>query len=272
MKPDHTSVLKILWWNVNRRLDLIVQRISPICTYSPNIVFTTETSTGYGALPVIDGYKLYADTDIRLLNHGGIAVYIEHVTAEHVFDVKYHKCFISLRLDYAPNFIIIGTYIQPESSPYFNEVMFSDLNELLISSCETGLIPIMGGDMNCRYGSLNVTFSGMNLVYNENADVNSNHHGRTYGIDLCTSASIFPLNHLKQKKFTGDFTYYKADKKSQIDFVYTNKAGLKHITELNIPNEDWHLSDHRPIMIDLKTPKYVNCAALLQRAKDLNNL
>ena len=220
MKPEH-AILKILWWNVNRRLDAIVKNTSPICTYCPNIVFTTETSTGYDALPVIDGYKLYADNDIRLLNHGGIAVYVENTTATHVFDVNYKTCFISFRLDYAPSFIFIGTYIQPESSPYFNEGMFCDLNELLLSACEKNLIPIMGGDMNCRYGNLNVTFSSMNILYSENIDENSNHHGRTYGIDLCTSANIFPLNHLKQKKFSGDFTYLKADKKSQIDFVYS---------------------------------------------------
>ena len=39
--------------------------------------------------------------------------------------------------------------------------------------------------------------------------------------DLCSTADIMPLNHLKRDKscMPGDFTYHKGDRKSQIDFV-----------------------------------------------------
>ena len=80
--------------------------------------------------------------------------------------------------------------------------------------------------------------------------------GVTHGIDLCTVGNVFPINHLDgQKYFPGDFTYYKGEKKSQIYFVYTNKDGLKYIKDFYIPTDDWPVSDHRPVAIDLFAPK-----------------
>ena len=98
---------------------------------------------------------------------------------------------------------------------------------------------LLGGDLNCRYGNLNDIFRNQNMHYNDNMDVTSNNHGRTYGTELCKVGKIFPLNHLVGKKvFPGDFTYYKGGKKSQIDFVYTNSTGLKFIKDFIIPEND----------------------------------
>ena len=76
----------------------------------------------------------------------------------------------------------------------------------------------MGGDINCRYGNLNVALQDQGLLYSDNADMVSNHHGRTYGIDLCSTTNIFPINHLKygRKVYAGEHTYFKGDKKSTL--------------------------------------------------------
>ena len=102
--------------------------------------------------------------------------------------------------------------------------MFSELCAQLVTSHEKNLIPFMGGDINCRFGDLNSAFYDFKLCYATNIDSVSNFHGRTYGIDMCTVGNISPLNHLihEDKKFDGDFIYFKANKKSQIDMVYTN--------------------------------------------------
>ena len=191
---------------------------------------------GYAIIPEIDNYKKYAAHNITRLNHGGIVAYIHKMLIPNVFDVSYHTCFISFRLDYIPNFIFIGVYIQPENSSYFTPAMFSDLSDLLISSLEKNLIPILGGDMNCRYGNLNNAFDNRGLLYDENVDTRDNLHGRTYGIDLCVTGDIFPVNHLirRNKAFTGDYTYHKGEKRSQIDFVYTCSDGIKLIKNLLI--------------------------------------
>ncbi len=227
---------------------------------------------GYDILPELKDYKKYADQKISQINHGGIVAYIHKSLVPHVFDINYYTCFISLRLDFAPSFIFIGMYIQPESSRYFTTDMFSDLSDLLISSNERNLIPVMGGDMNCRFGNLNEAFHENGLVYGENVDMIDNFHGRTYGIDLCKTGNIFPLNHImyKNRAFEGNFTYYKAGSRSQIDYVYTSKDGMKFVKNFAIITEDWHLSDHLPICLDIRVPEAIQCAFLLKRARDLN--
>ena len=90
---------------------------------------------------------------------------------------------------------------------------------------------------------------------------------------MCQVGDVFPLNHLihGRKVFPGDFTYIKANTISQIDFVYTNKAGLKNVKELYIHSDNWYFSDHKPIEIELLTPISINVSNLLIRAKELNH-
>ena len=198
--------------------------------------------------------------------------YIRKHLATHVFDVTFNTCYISLRLDFAPAYLITGTYIQPENSKYFEPNMFSHLSTLLISARKKKLTAILGGDISCRYGELNGIFQEMNLHYEVNVDMVSSMHGRTYGKDICQVGDVFPLNHLihGRKAFPGDFTYIKANTKSQIDFVYTNKDGLKNVKELYIHNDKCHFSDHKPIEIELLTPISINVSNLLIRANELN--
>ena len=119
---------------------------------------------------------------------------------------------------------------------------------------------------------MNYAFREQKLSYAVNTDSSSNHHGRTYGVDMCNSCGVFPLNHLRlyNKTYDGDFTYHKAEKKSQIDFVYTDRVGTKSIIDFVIMNEDWHLSDHKPVCLEIKAIESINCSMLLRRAKDLN--
>ena len=135
-----------------------MKNISPICTYKPDIIFILETSTGYQALSEIKDYRKYADENIHDLNHGGIAMYVQKLLILHVIDVKYGNGYKSFRLDYAPRFLFIGMYIQPENSLYFNESMFCDLSTMLLEPQEKKLIPILGDDMNCRFGNLKIYF------------------------------------------------------------------------------------------------------------------
>ena len=272
MKPDNEKVIKIFWWNVNRRLDVILKSQSAIQVCTPQIMFLLESSMGYDILPTIKNYTKLADQNVKSLDYGGIVAYVENSLAPHVFEIKYNTCFISLRLDHIPQFVFIGMYIQPEGSSHFDGDMFGILGSYLLSLRERNLVPILGGDMNCRFGELNIAFQEQRLAYTENKDSTSNHHGRTYGIDLCDSCKIFPLNHLKMynRTFAGDFTYHKADKKSQIDYVFTDRTGLKYIEKFEICVDSWHLSNHRPLCLEIKASESINCHTLWRRSKDLN--
>ena len=227
---------------------------------------------GYEILPNIKNYTKFADQSVKILDHGGIVAYVHNILASHVFDVTYSDCFISFRLDFIPEFVFIGAYIQPENSLHFDADMFGALGSHLILLREKNLTPILGGDLNCRFGEMNYAFREQKLSYTVNADSSSNHHGRTYGVDMCNSCGVFPLNHLRLNNITypGDHTYYKAEKRSQIDFVYTDRIGAKAIIDFTIMNENWHLSDHRPVCLEIKAAESINCSMLLRRAKDLN--
>ena len=142
----------------------------------------------------------------------------------------------------------------------------------MLTSTQRGLIPILVGDTNCRYGNLNCVFREQNICFEENVVAISNHHGRTYGTDMCISCNIFPVNHLEMcnKTYAGDFTYFKGYKKLQRDFVYTDRIGIKHFKTFDIVAENWHLSDHRPVFVEIESSEHINISMLLRRAKDLN--
>ena len=221
-------------------------------------------------MPVLPGYKIFSDSSVKTRNCGGIAVYIRDKIASHVFAFIYNTCFIGFRLDFCPAYMFIGTYIQPEGSRYFSPLMFADLTDLMLKCQENNLIPILGGDLNCRPGNLNDIPANMN--YSENIDKTSNAHGRTYFPDICSISKIFPINHLnyKQKSFMGNFTYHKADKHSQIDFALTNNIGIRSVEDFSIISENWHLSDHKPITLSIKATEAINAICILRRARDLN--
>ena len=53
--------------------------------------------------------------------------------------------------------------------------------------------------------------------------------------------------------------------------MYTNKGGLNYITDFIIHKDNnWHLSDHKPISIDLLVPNIISSSFLYKRSKQLN--
>ena len=142
---------------------------------------------------------------------------------------------------------------------------------ILLKDCQKKKItPFIGGDFNSRPGNLKDLPLQWN--YNENSDKNTNSYGETYFHDLCTVGRVMPVNHLiyEGKEFPGNFTYVKSDKRSQIDFVLTSSVGREYIKDYGIIENDWHLSDHRPIMLVISISKSVNINSILPRAIELN--
>ena len=130
----------------------------------------------------------------------------------------------------------------------------------------------MGGDVNCRFGDLNVTLGDEALIYEMNVDLISNKHGLAYGKDMCTIGGIFPLNHLvyKNKAFKGGFTYFKANNKSQLDYIYSNKEGLKFIKNVMLTRIIGIYLIIYQSVLRLSQQKIVSCSFVLKRAKELN--
>ena len=65
--------------------------------------------------------------------------------------------------------------------------------------------------------------------------------------------------------------YHKAGKSSQIDFIFTNQHGRKYITDFEIIDKFWHLSDRLPLALNLRLTFQISSDMLLARAMELNN-
>ena len=242
---------------------------TPFCD-EYDIIFILESNLTASVLPNFAEYTAIANPSLKYCNHGGIAVYVKNYLIKSVMDISFNECYVTFRLDTAPNYLFGGVYIQPENSKYFSPNMFADLDTLLLRCTEHNFIPFIGGDFNARMGDFN-ELSTL-LHYQKNVDMKTNKHGRLYMTDICKRNNVYPVNHMKYGgvMYKGDFTYYKKEKKSQIDIVLTNKEGRKDITSFDIVDTNWHVSDHRPTSLQLRlsctTPSY----AILARAEDMN--
>ena len=103
--------------------------------------------------------------------------FVSSMLAPHVFNITFNESYISFRLNFLPAFVFIGCYIQPENSKYFNPDKFGDLAAFLKPLQERKLNPIMGGDLNCRFWTLDLLREDPGLLYAEHSDMSSNKHG-----------------------------------------------------------------------------------------------
>ena len=264
--------IKFLWWNINKRLYLYNENVSitPFRHSTYDIIFIFETNLVSSALPKIDNYTALANPNLKYCTHGGIAVFVKNTIIKNVFDLTHNACYIAFRLDTVPSYIFGGVYIQPENSRYFTPNMFAELDTLLSRCVEYNYTPYIGGDFNSRLGDLNILSTSWH--YHKNVDQTTNKHGRTYMTDICKRNYIYPINHLKYNgmTFKGDFTYFKNEKKSQIDFVLTNNNGRKYMTSFEIINYDWHISDHKPTSLEIHVDSTISSTTILARAENMN--
>ena len=232
-----------------------------------------ETHIASTNLPVIKNYQKVVDPTVQYRNRGGTVIYVSERIAKYVFDISYNECYVSLRLTICPTFKFFSIYITCEGSTYADPSSFGLLTQQLSECASRKQVPILGGDFNSRVGALDeIQVDGMNWRYEKNCDKGTNLYGRTYFKDLCRTNKILPINHMKYKNkvFTGDFTYIKSNRKSQIDYCLTNNIGRKHITNFSVLPYSWHLSDHRPLELCMKVSAIINCKNLFLRALDLN--
>ena len=261
-----------MWWNVNKRLPLVLKYDGPLQKNVLDMFFVSETCLGHSSYPVFKDFTVISDPKVTKCQHGGFAWYVKDSLCSHVIGVTYGSSFIAFSLDIFPQIVFIGVYIKPETSTYFEPSMFAELCAYVIECHERNKTVFIGGDCNSRPGDLNGILPGSTWKYDKNVDKNLNSHGKFYFQDLCTTANVMPLNHLRYKKlkFDGDFTYQKANKKSQIDYVLTDSEGRKLVSKFSIIQNDWFISDHKPVTVVLSLDSVTPASMLYKRAVELN--
>ena len=85
--------------------------------------------------------------DSKICNHRCIAIYIKNEFVVNVFSILFTSCYFAIRLDFAPSFVFIRTYMQSEGSRYFIIELFGDLSSFLIDCLQIKLTPVIGSDI-----------------------------------------------------------------------------------------------------------------------------
>lgn len=260
--------MAVRWWNINGRWNVIDKNFMK----DYDILFLIETHCNCTSMPVIDGFKAIGDPNFPLIaSHGGVMAYIKCDTFEHIQQIRYGKCSISFNFTFAPKLVFIAVYVYPYDSLNFTETDFATLSTEIEYWLCRGFIPIIGGDFNARVGNLNaVNYKALNWRYDDNTDSHLNQHGKALR-SICEILKISPINHSKfyDRLFDGNFTYFKAGKKSQIDLLITNDCGRRLIDNFSITQTGWHISDHLPLDVSLCIDACISANMLANRSKEL---
>ena len=101
--------------------------------------------------------------------------------------------------------------------------------------------------------------------YSKDVGHDTNSHCALFS-DMC---ELLPLNHSSYsgKYCTGGYTYFKSNKKSQIDYVITNNYGRAKINKFKITETGWHMPDHLPIGVEIHVETMIDVHVLLVRFK-----
>ena len=268
LPENSTHKLNCRWWNVNGRWSLSDKRFMD----ETDIVFISESHGSCKTLPTISGFDKIGDPNVPLLqSHGGLVVYIRSSIYQHIQLVRFSKCSISFKFSFAPTIAFMGVYIYPYDSLNYDIMDFAILSAEIEFWQNSGCIPFVGGDMNSRLGDLNcIAATSLTWCYDDNVDQTINQHGKSL-TNICEVQRLLPINHMIYygKHFDGGYTYFKAGKMSQIDFILTNNQGRRLISNFQIMQTGWHESDHLPLTLSLKVPVMFRANMLLQRTIQL---
>ena len=241
------------------------------CIKDSDIIFICETKCSFDALPPIQGYSLICDHDYNK-PYGGIAAYVKTPLYAQICKTEFYTSYLLLEFSHLPYHTFFGVYIQPSDSKYFETSLFSELASRVSDCIGKGNIPFIGGDINSRIGDINVLANevGLKWKYSTNVDTQRNTH-YTFLRDLCVLCKTLPINHLMHNNinFSGDYTFTKDTRKSQVDFLLTNSSGRKCITKFEIVKTGFHLSDHLPISTNIKLKYYPSLKSLILRSSSL---
>ena len=134
-----------------------------------------------------------------------------------------------------------------------------------------GLHPYVGGDFNNRIGNMNsISDKSLKWRCSENVDKDSNSN-KCHFTSMCEMLKVLPLNHCKfyNRQFDGGFTYFKADRKSQIDFVVTDNVGRRDVVDFKLVTQGWHFSDHLPMDLKIRSKYVIDPLSIYIRSKAL---
>ena len=229
--------LKSLFWNINGRWRFLKDNVIVKWINNFEIIFISETNFTKGQMFEIPGYKVFHNSFSSVSDmfpRWGISCFIKQSIVQHIDQVNTdHDNHIVIT--FKGGHKLFGSYIPPSDSIYFSDEYLYGIPNFL-SPADTGKIVIGGGDLNSRIGSYSIPPPSSG-EYRMNPDSEINSNGRQLSLIL-KSFHAYALNNLTNmnKVFDGDFTFHKADRKSQNDIIICNLAGLNSCESFDIIN------------------------------------
>ena len=234
-----------------------------------DFVLLTETWTS--SCPDIDGYSYFAVSsnkkDPLKINNGrtsgGLAFLFKDCYKNNVDLIKTSDyliwCKISrLSLGNESDLFICGLYIPPDNSKYFQDDIFEQLEEDIVTFSKQGNVLLLG-DFNARVGTDNDIISkedkafivnncsdlSLDSTARKNFDFTKNTHGKRL-LNICKIFDLRILNGRTLGDSLGKTTYHGKNGISTVDYIITDQNLLQNVKYFIVDAPNF-LSDHSPI-------------------------
>ena len=274
MNKSGCYVVKCASWNIAGKFGLFklpeiqefIERYDILC-----LTETHSIETGTVQFSNFKCYE-YPDTSCNYqYPRGGTCILIKKENRKIIKNVNYVMTDV-IEIVLANNTRLINLYIPPLDSPYYNEQYVEILCSWFHEAEQNNTAIIAMGDLNARFGELNM--SNRNYEYNRNEDNTMNQNGKHIKELLFNTSSALPLNHLKVdgRIFDGGYTFNRNGKMSQIDWCMVNKHSLPMIENFNIVRNCPDISDHKLIQTTVQVKGENSLDSLVRGAIDMNIL
>ena len=193
------------------------------------------------------------------LDRGGNIVFIKTLLCKRIRRRRYFEWGISL---YSSDAVVVFIYFLPCDSRYYDDESFTEIFSFSASIAKCGKPVFIAGDHNGRFGPLKFA----NKLYEHNIDTVKNSQG-TLLASIYNQCSFYPVNHLYSEGHFcyGDFTFFRGERRSQVDFLFTNNH--RDLVHFNLAGVGLELSDHKMITFSLRMKMDLPCNALLKWSK-----
>ena len=297
MVTNSITELGITCWNINN-FQQSINRTKYNKLHNPNVldiltksrifglIETHHTDADIGSLHV-QHYKCHSVCRPKSKNvkrfkpSGGLAIYVHTSISQGVAFMSEpgtESMFLQLKKDFfnlSKDIYICFAYMVPSTSKVLNrdfmpEDIFDDLSSKLAKYRERGEILILG-DFNSRIKDLSDFIpdldedqSGLSNSYRSTMDqARPTGYGRRF-IDLCHETPLRILNGRFLGDFMGNFTCFRPQGMSVVDYGAASPDLLCSITSFSVLQPVPVLSDHCPISVNLKVLTGVRVEEALQ--------
>ena len=257
--------IKILSWNCNGKLKKSLEFLKSYSQY--HVIHLSETkhnsSTNFN---IPKNFTPVSKPGVRLgdVDRGGNIVFIQKFLYKRIRKTRYFEWGIII---YFNETVLVFVYFVPSDSRYYRDESFTEFFTALSGISKSGKTVFIVGDHNARFGKLEFA----NRTHNNNVDIVKNTQG-TLLAAVYNKCNFYPLNHFcsDDSEFIGNFTFFRGEKKSQVDFLFTNDH--TDVSQFSLDEVGLQLSDHVMITFTVSMKLELPSNALLRWSRDTNTV